>query len=75
MPSPVDSGIGGDINIVTPNKDGDNFAPYQMHGDVMHGIDGAGTTPNRPMATVRSGGGQSERSMSHRESPVNIPKL
>uniref|UniRef100_A0A914VQU6 Grh/CP2 DB domain-containing protein n=1 Tax=Plectus sambesii TaxID=2011161 RepID=A0A914VQU6_9BILA len=75
MPSPVDSGIGGDINIVTPNKDGDNFAPYQMHGDVMHGMDTGGTTPNRPMATVRSGGGQSERSMSHRESPVNIPKL
>lgn len=79
MPSPVDSGIGQDINIVTPNKGGDSdFVPYQIHGD-MHGggggIDTTGSsTPTRGGGSTRSNG-QTERALSHRDSPINIPKL
>ncbi len=80
MPSPVDSGIGQDINIVTPNKvesGVDSFVPYQLHGDVMHGVDagGGGRGSSTPTRSSRSNGGQTERALSHRDSPINIPKL
>lgn len=56
MPSPVDSGIGADLSLITNNKD-----DFYSNTEVLHGI-----TAN----TERT-----ERSLSHRDSPVVIPKL
>uniref|UniRef100_A0AC35TSX7 CP2 domain-containing protein n=1 Tax=Rhabditophanes sp. KR3021 TaxID=114890 RepID=A0AC35TSX7_9BILA len=66
MPSPVDSGIGAELNFQLPTKDDFYMSQQQLQQVIQQNPQSQELIQNMD---------RNERMMSHRESPINIPKL